>query len=433
MSDPGLLTDLAAWAADPALPPGNPLRAHAALLFREGFLKVSDLLAAADAGVPLPAWLEETVAFVRPCLPPEAGLLQSPAPRILGLAEDPGPADGLLRVWPWSAALLKLPEAVDLTPRLPPARDQGLRGSCVAFAATAAHEFARGGAGPALSEQWLYWCCKKHDGVPGPGTTAPTALDQLREAGQATAALWPYHPLQKRGNEGQGPPPRGARKDAATRKLAAAAVLPGDDLAQLKAALAGLEVRGVPLPGRVVLFGLPLYGSFFAGSVAKTGRVICPLPGELAHPRGGHAMVLTGFRDGPEPGGGVLKARNSWGSWGDAGSCTIPYRYFLEHGRGRSFYVLLDAREAAALDPCAASQPERRAAASPGPARTEAPRTAFPRAGAWAMALAGLGGWAWVLATPETALAPKAWLALLILASALLVVAGLERVLEAAD
>jgi hypothetical protein len=64
-------------------------------------------------------------------------------------------------------------EIVDLSGSLGPVRDQGNRGTCLAFATTAGHESTRlsdlGGPRTDLSEELLYWACKQVDGNALPG------------------------------------------------------------------------------------------------------------------------------------------------------------------------------------------------------------------------------------------------------------------------
>ncbi len=71
-----------------------------------------------------------------------------------------------------------LPGSVRLADRLFPVRDQGERGTCVAFASVALREFLTERTDE-LSEQFLYWACKELDGVPGAGTFIRTAMSAL--------------------------------------------------------------------------------------------------------------------------------------------------------------------------------------------------------------------------------------------------------------
>ena len=58
----------------------------------------------------------------------------------------------------------KLPPSMRLLDGLSPVKNQGERGTCVAFASVALREFLAG-TDSALSEQFLYWACKELDGV----------------------------------------------------------------------------------------------------------------------------------------------------------------------------------------------------------------------------------------------------------------------------
>ena len=73
------------------------------------------------------------------------------------------------RTAPSGAFEAKLPNSVRLTDRMPPVRDRGQRGTCVAFGSVALREYLLGSQDD-FSEQFLYWACKELDGHPGPGT-----------------------------------------------------------------------------------------------------------------------------------------------------------------------------------------------------------------------------------------------------------------------
>jgi len=80
---------------------------------------------------------------------------------------------------------------IDLRPMLPVVRDQGARGTCVAFAVTSCHEHVRR-QDASLSEQFLYTCCKIADGDNEEGTTVTSALRVLKQIGQTKAETVPY-------------------------------------------------------------------------------------------------------------------------------------------------------------------------------------------------------------------------------------------------
>src|SRR6266508_4574515 len=79
-------------------------------------------------------------------------------------------------------------EVVDLSAVLGPVRDQGNRGTCLAFATTAGHESTRlsdlGDPRTDLSEELLYWACKQLEGNTSSGTKPAAAARALAETGQ---------------------------------------------------------------------------------------------------------------------------------------------------------------------------------------------------------------------------------------------------------
>lgn len=76
----------------------------------------------------------------------------------------------------------------DLRKGLPPVGDQGQRSTCLAWAATTAHEHHRSGS---LSVEYLHWAC----GPPPRGRgTQPGLRHALRRTGQPPADQWPYDP-----------------------------------------------------------------------------------------------------------------------------------------------------------------------------------------------------------------------------------------------
>ena len=116
-----------------------------------------------------------------------------------------------------------LPPSVSLLDQLPAVRSQGERGTCVAHAALAVREqleIAEGAAADInLSEQFVYWWCKAHDGIPTTsGTYVAVAMECLAKLGAPLEALWPYVSGQQGEDEGQGPPPAAcAQGDPALR------------------------------------------------------------------------------------------------------------------------------------------------------------------------------------------------------------------------
>jgi C1A family cysteine protease len=101
---------------------------------------------------------------------------------------------------PKAAAFGSVPD-VNLEPEMPPVRDQAYRGTCVAHAAVADFEHYLISNGDAerdtidLSEQFLYWNCKQHDGEPSEeGTMLSVAMPLLVTDGCCLETTWPYNP-----------------------------------------------------------------------------------------------------------------------------------------------------------------------------------------------------------------------------------------------
>lgn len=136
---------------------------------------------------------------------------------------------------------------VDLRLEFPPVRDQRERGTCVAFAATAAHEALRS-EGLHLSEEFVYWASKQRDGHPlEEGTTLVAAADALEDTGQPPETSWEYDSDRDQFDPSY-QPPRHAVREAATRRIQGSnSIRP--DVSELERALAATQV---PLLERVM-------------------------------------------------------------------------------------------------------------------------------------------------------------------------------------
>ena len=214
---------------------------------------------------------------------------------------------------------------------LPPVRNQGSRGTCVAHAVIAVREQLEIAAGSPpemnLSEQYVYWWCKAHDGIPKvSGTYVSVGMRCLNETGVPLEEAWPYV-SRETGDQGQGPPPPAAvNGDPAFRTLRSQQ-FNRTDITGIKTCLS---------EGRVVAFSIPVFDSWYASSAtSRWGKITLPLPGEPGN--GGHAMALVGYQDDPEaPGGGYFLVRNSWQPWSwdgvwQEGYGYISYAYISRH------------------------------------------------------------------------------------------------------
>ena len=204
-------------------------------------------------------------------------------------------------------------------------RDQAQRGTCTAFAALSCleyheHRFA-GRARTDLSEQFAYWNMLDR----APHRDLLSMFMGLRDDGTCLEHTWPYVPTDALDDDGQGPPPPAATREAHDHRAATVRRIPARDVGLIREAL------GAHVP---VAIGIPVYASWFDSPVVrKYGNLTVPLPGEVPEPIG-HAVALVGFADDQEfAGGGYFVVRNSWGgTWATqsefgAGYGTIPYRY----------------------------------------------------------------------------------------------------------
>ncbi len=81
----------------------------------------------------------------------------------------------------------------DLRGRFGPARDQGGRETCLAFAMSDAHAAARGNPWSPLSCEYLFYHAKQRDKTPAhEGTTIRAITTALKHDGQPVETAWPY-------------------------------------------------------------------------------------------------------------------------------------------------------------------------------------------------------------------------------------------------
>lgn len=249
--------------------------------------------------------------------------IQAPADLVLTLGAVQPPASEMP---PPSAAPppVGLPPATNLVPKFQAVRNQGYRGTCVAFAVAAQREVLATNKKVTLdaSEQFLYEETKRIDGASGScGTWQSKAGQVIHNLGVCRESVWPYNMNLPCNNNGAEPP--GARTDAASYQ-AAMTVFNPHDVSTAKATLAA---------GMAVGLSIPVYNSWYtSAAVRQNGVLNMPIAGDSVV--GGHAVCMAGYQDnGAYPGGGYFVFRNSWGtSWASqnqygAGYGTIPYAY----------------------------------------------------------------------------------------------------------
>ncbi len=282
--------------------------------------------------------LDVAVAAATASLPAAAPGAQAPQPKqySFGALRPPPQARAEAMSIPLTAtktARASLPASANLVSKMPPIRDQGKRGTCVAFTLTAIHEYENRATKADYSEGYLYYKAKQIDQQPvSCGTQQSCAAQILQDDGQCGENLWPYNPNGHCNDFGRPATKPNPDKEAAKHKLNMAPVNPHDIIA-IKTAVAA---------GRPVGVSIPVYTSWYQSPTTdRTGRITMPIGTEAAID--GHCMCVVGYQDDgpstvtPTPGGGFFILRNSWTTqWGrdcayGAGYGTIPYGYIAAY------------------------------------------------------------------------------------------------------
>lgn len=195
----------------------------------------------------------------------------------------------------------------DFRPQQSPVRNQGDRPTCVAFAASAAHEWAAGEQ-TFRSPEDAMWAAHQISSVPGrEEVTVTWALSGLRTHGHACETAWPYgQPHWSDGRPGAAQDPVNRRDLPAFRLL--------DEATFDWVAEEVDDARPVILTVRLV------YSAW-----RKPDGVIDAEPGRKTPAN--HAVLAVGALTGPD----WIIVKNSWGpNWGDHGYGYLTRRY-LDH------------------------------------------------------------------------------------------------------
>jgi hypothetical protein len=183
--------------------------------------------------------------------------------------------------------------SVDLRPSFGPVRNQGLRPTCMAFAASDAHAGLRSGWAP-LSCEFAFYHAQRRAGRPAnKGALLSAMLGTLREDGQPTEMGWPYLPTTPNDPASWVPP-------------ATVGMLFGRDGEKTAASIDDV-IRELDA-GRPLIILLILSASFYRPG---PGGLIHPAPGELPEPQRRHAVTTVGH--GQAGAHRAILVRNSWG------------------------------------------------------------------------------------------------------------------------
>jgi len=197
---------------------------------------------------------------------------------------------------------------VDLRPQFGPARDQGKRPTCLAFAASDAHAGLRG-AWQALSTEFAFYQAQRRGGrKPSDGATLPAMLQAIREDGQPLETGWPYL-ADTPADIATWMPPSSATP--VFRRGGHGAT--GD----VNAIIAELN------KSKPVITLMRLSASFFR---VPADGIIDEAPGEKPDLNLRHAVIALGH--GTRGADRVVLMRNSWGSrWGQQGYAWITEKF----------------------------------------------------------------------------------------------------------
>ena len=198
--------------------------------------------------------------------------------------------------------------AVDLRSRLGPARDQGARPTCLAFAISDGHAMTRGPWSP-LSCEFLFYHAQRRAGrPPTEGALVPAIREALLNDGQPAESGWPYLVADPQPTSWSPPATVGVVYRCAS--VSAAGIMG--------------PIVGIITAGHPVIVVIQLSAAFYAPTA---DGVVDHLAGDPPDPTRVHAVLVVGH--GTVDRQPAILVRNSWGpAWGTGGYAWLT-RAFL--------------------------------------------------------------------------------------------------------
>lgn len=194
----------------------------------------------------------------------------------------------------------------DLRDLFGPARDQGARPTCMAFAASDTHAAVRPDWTPLSCEFVFFHAVARDGGHPNDGCTVEAMLDAIRNDGQPPETEWGYLPDTPSDLAGWKPPPNIEPLFKRKSKFRPT---------NLETIVSELD------SGHPVILAMSLSGAFFRPD--GTGLIDCNEPPE---PAIRHAVIAAGH--GKKDGKRMILIRNSWGvTWGLDGYAWMSEKY----------------------------------------------------------------------------------------------------------